>query len=101
MLGNPELVRLNSRKAALLAQSDALRRALLADCVQLRPVVSWVETGTAFIRRIKPLLVVIAPLLGFWVARKRGLSSGLTKKLSAGWRLWRVIAAMRRGSRSG
>jgi hypothetical protein len=98
MFGNPELARLNSRKAALVAQSDALRRGLLADWVQLQPVVSWMETGTSLIRRIKPFCLVLAPLLGIWAVRKQGFGSGLARKLTVGWRMWQAISAMWKGS---
>ena len=99
MFGNPELARLSSRKAALVAQSDALRRGLLADWTQLQPAVSWMETGTSLLRRIKPLWLVLAPLLGIWAVRKPGFGSGFASKLTVGWRVWRAISAMWNGSR--
>ena len=99
MFGNPELARLNSRKAALVAQSDALRRALLTDWAQLQPVISWMETGTSLIHRIKPLCLALAPLLGIWAGRKPGFGSGFARKLTTGWRVWQAISAMWKGSR--
>jgi hypothetical protein len=95
MFANRELTRLSLRKAELLADSDALRGKLLQDWAKLRPTVAWVEGGMRLTRRIRPLLLVAAPLLGFWLARKgqSGLG-GWWRKLLVGWRLWRSVAAV-------
>lgn len=101
MFGNGELARLKLRKAELLAESDALRQSLVSDWVKLKPIAAWIEAGTDIFRRIQPLLMTLAPFLGFWVARRRRVSFGFARILTVGWRVWRAITTMRRTSQTG
>ena len=97
MFGNGELARLTVRKAELLAASEAHRQELLANCARLQPVLAKVETGVRLARRIRPLLLAGAPLLGFWAARRgRG---GAWKKLRVGWQVWLALSAVWKGFR--
>ena len=91
MFGNRELTRLNLRKAELLAESDAIRRGLEANWAQIQSVISWVEFASSFIRQIKPLCLIAAPLLGIWVSRRANSNSGLWSKMRLGWRLWQAV----------
>ena len=94
MFGTRELAQLNSRKAELTAESSALRGTLLDDWSRVQPVVSCVENGTSFIRRIGPLYLMAAPLLGIWAGRKRSSRFGLWNKMRVGWRLLQAATAV-------
>lgn len=93
MFGTENLTRLSARKTQLVAESDAIRRELQANCAKLQPVVGWVDAGTALVRQLKPVLLVAAPALGFLAVRKAGLFSGLARRMITGWRWWRVVKA--------
>ena len=97
MFGNGELTRLAARKAELLAESRAHREALIADCTRLQPVITLAENISSVVRRVLPLCLVAAPLLGFWAARKG--TGGFWGKLQSGWRLWQTISELWKGFR--
>ena len=86
MFANGELARLAERKALLLAQSRRNREQLILDCTRLQPALSWVETASNFVRKLMPVGLVVAPLLGFWAGRKK--EGGFWTKLQSGLRLW-------------
>lgn len=92
MFKTRELAQLNSRKAELTAESSAMRGTLLEDWARVQPVVAWVENGTSFIRRIGPLYLIAAPLLGIWAGRKGSSHFGLWNKMRVGWRLLQAVA---------
>jgi hypothetical protein len=92
MFAPGELARLNSRKTKLLVESEAIRRQLQQDWTKLEPVVSWVEIGTGWIRRIQPCCLLAAPLFGLLAASKEHSASAWRKKLKTIWRLGRVVA---------
>jgi len=93
MPGTGQITRLSLRKAELLAESDAIRQGLRANWVTLRPAISWVDGTMAFIRQVKPLCLVAAPVLGILVARRPKAAWGLAGRLTTGWRLWRAAKA--------
>ena len=69
MLGREELDRLNVQKQALVLESDLNRLALRAELQSLRSATAWVGTATRTSREFTPLLLLLAPLAGFLVAR--------------------------------
>lgn len=70
MFGNQELERLEARRQNLLVQSELHRRLLALDWASTRASAWWVEAGVDWVRRLRPLLLVVAPLVGFWFVRK-------------------------------
>ena len=70
MVGLAELESLQVRKQELLAQSEANRRVLHAECENLRGAAESVGRGFSFLREARPALFLAAPVLGFLLARK-------------------------------
>ena len=84
MLGREELDKLDLQKQALLVQSGLNRVALQAEIRSLRAATSWVREATSVSRELSPLLVLLAPLAGFLVARgPRRRSSWLSRVVTA------------------
>ena len=68
---------LQEQKRDLIAQCQLHREALVGDCAQVSASLSWVPRTVSVIRSISPLLIVAAPLVG-WFARKK-LRNGKAK----------------------
>ena len=58
------------QKRELLARSQQCREALAVDCREAAAHFSWVPRTVQVIRNISPVLLVAAPLVG-WFARKK------------------------------
>lgn len=87
MFGNQELELLEQRRQNLLVQSELNRRLLALDWVSARASAWWVEAGLSWVRKLRPLLLVVAPLVGFWFVRK---ATGNQPKNPS--RLWERVA---------
>jgi len=86
-----ELKELQSRKQALLAQSELRRCMLQLECAQLALAVGWVDRGLRLVKALSPWLKLAAPLAGFFVIRKRSRLLDLWAKGWGGWRLLRRV----------
>ena len=102
MLGRKELASLDQQKQALLAESELNRIALQADVQSLHSATAWVNEVTSASRELAPLLVILAPLAGFFLARgSRRSDSWLSRLMAlAKWgaplyRLWKTFSARR------
>ena len=102
MLGRKELANLDLQKQALLLESGLNRVALQAEIQSLRSATAWVSDVTSASRELAPLLVVLAPLAGFLLARgSRRPDSWLSRLMTlAKWvaplyRLWKSFSARR------
>jgi hypothetical protein len=96
MLGRKELAILDQQKQALLLESGLNRAALQTEVQSLRSATAWVSKVTSASRGMAPLLVVLAPLAGFLLARgSRRSHSWLSRMMAlAKWgvpvyRLWK------------
>ena len=69
MLGRKELTELDLQKQALVLESGLNRLTLQAEVQSLRSATSWVNDVTGASRELAPLLVVLAPIAGFLMAR--------------------------------
>ena len=69
MLGRKELDKLNLQKQALLLESSLNRAALQAEMRSLRSATTWVREATSVSHELAPLLALLAPVAGFFVAR--------------------------------
>ena len=70
MFGNEELARLEQRRRDLLLESEVQRRLLALEWAEVRVSAWWVEAGAGLVRKAQPALLLLAPLVGFWVVRK-------------------------------
>ena len=86
MLGRKELDKLNLQKQALLLESSLNRLALQAEFRNLRSATAWVSEVTRASRGLSPLLLLLAPVAGFLLARG--------SRQSDSW-LGRVVAAVK------
>ncbi|MEK7684214.1 MAG: hypothetical protein AAB466_02200 [Verrucomicrobiota bacterium] len=89
MVAHAELERLESRKRELVLQSDACRRRLEAECRNLQLAAAWVDRGYAFWQRARPVLVWVAPVLGYWAARKWWRLAKISAAAAAVFRIYR------------
>jgi hypothetical protein len=108
MLGRKELADLDLQKQALLLESDLNRVTLQAEVQSLRSATAWVNDVTSASRGLAPLLVVLAPLSGFLLARGSRRSDSWLRRLMAlaKWvaplyRLWKSFSARRSGPEAG
>ena len=69
-MASAEIKTLQEQKRELLERSQRCREALAADCTEVAAHFSWVPKTVQILRNISPLLVVSAPLIG-WFARKK------------------------------
>lgn len=65
-----EIKSLQEQKRELLERSQRCREALAADCTEVAASLGWVPKTVQILRSISPLLLVSAPLIG-WFARKK------------------------------
>ena len=102
MLGRKELAKLDRQKQTLVLESDLHRLALRAEIQSLHSATAWMGEATSLSRELSPLLVVLAPLAGFLLARgSRRADSWLSRLITlAKWvaplyRLWKSFTARR------
>lgn len=69
MFGREELIKLAAQKQALLVESSVNRLVLQAEVGKLHSAVAWVNQATRVPRTLAPLLLILAPLAGFVLAR--------------------------------
>ncbi len=96
-----ELTQLNARNAALLAESELRRQELQAECANLQPFVRSFTQGFSLFRRLQAGYLLAASLVGIWAGRKEPSRPNLWRKLSLGWRLWRVCQSAWAGFKAG
>jgi hypothetical protein len=108
MLGQKELASLDEQKQVLLLESGLNRVTLQAQVRSLRSATAWMNGVTSASRELAPLLVVLAPLAGFPLARgSRRPDSWLSRLMTlAKWvpplyRLWEGFSARRSESKAG
>jgi hypothetical protein len=70
VLGRKELDKLCLQREALLLESSLNRAALQAEIGRLRSATTWVRDARSVSRELSPLLVLLAPVAGFLVARR-------------------------------
>ena len=108
VFGRKELDKLNLQKQALLVESSLNRVALQAEIRSLRSATSWVREATSVSRELGPLLVLLAPLAGFLVARgarrvaflaRPGRHGGQVDRTAL--RLWKSFSSGRNERRPG
>lgn len=102
MLGRKELDKLNLQKQALLLESGLNRLAFQAEFQSLRSATAWVSEVTQASRGLSPLLLVLAPLAGFLLARGSRQSDSWLSRIAAAarwigplYRLWKGFSASR------
>ena len=83
MLGRKELTNLDLQKQALVLESGLNRFALQAEVQSLRSATSWVNDVTGASRELAPLLVVLAPIAGYLLARGSRRSDSWLNRLMA------------------
>ena len=103
MFGREELDKLNVQKQALLLESSLNRLALQTEVQRLRSATAWAGEATRASRQFAPLLLLLAPLAGFLLARKgRRADSWLGRLMAAVkwiaplYHLWKRFAPARK-----
>ena len=102
MLGGKELEQSNLQKQALLVESNLNRHALVAEIGALRSARTRLSSAIAAPGRFVPLLMALAPIVGFFTARGLGRPvsfitriTKLVKWAGPAISLWRTLSAAR------
>lgn len=69
MFGRQELARLHLQKQALVMESDLNRFVLQNEYRNLRAATAWIGDARSAWHKLRPLLYLLAPLLGFLAVR--------------------------------
>lgn len=85
-----ELAGLALQKRMLLAESEAQRLVLAVELHRLITPLRWMDRVQA---QVRPLLLVGAPIAGFWFTRR---SRGATRWLTAGFGAMRLVKTLRK-----
>ena len=103
MLGRGELDKLAVQKQTLVVESSLNRLALQAEIRNLRSATAWIREAAGRSEERLPLLLIVAPLAGFLLARlSRRPDSWLSQALAAAkWigplhSLWKRFSASRK-----
>jgi len=102
MFVDQQLEDLELRKRALIARSDVQRAMLQVECIRLRPYLEYVDAGAKMVKKVRPIWLAGASVLGLLVARRvKKLATVVPTALLA----WKVIkkglAMWRESSRPG
>jgi len=102
MFGGKELAQLRLQKQALVLESSLNRHALVSEVNELRSAAARVSNALHASRRFVPLLMLLAPLAGFFAYRaaRRPVSLitrlvKLAKWIGPAYSLWRSFSAAR------
>ena len=108
MLGRKELDKLSLEKQALLLESGLNRLALQAEMQNLRSSTAWLSEVTRVSKEAKPLLLVLAPIAGFLLARGSRRSDSWCSRVAAAakwigpvYQLWRSFSSSRKAAEPG
>ncbi len=80
---------LASRKRLLVAECEAHRRAFSLELAQLQSSTAALAQPVKSAMSVSRLLVLIAPVAGFVLGRRKGRSGGWLKMGLLGWQLFR------------
>jgi len=102
VFGRKDLEKLRLQKQALVLESTLNRYALQAELQDLRSAAAWMRHAARAPRQLAPLLVILAPLAGFFLVRtvRRPESSftrvaSVAKMIGPLYGLWRTLSAAR------
>ena len=89
MVEIPELKDLQTRKQVLLAKSELHRCTLALTCERVKEQTAWIDRTAGFARTSWPVLVVLAPLAGYLLVKKRAFVMRAWSRAWLGWKLYR------------
>jgi len=95
------------RKRELLNRSEIHRQAMTLEFAEIKTATAWVPKSVKIARSIYPVVLLVAPLLGYTFARKRvrplpprsAGSRGLFASALAGYKLFRSVKPLWDGLR--
>jgi len=70
MVGERELIRLAERKREIMLENDRARQRLADEFAKARSIGSTVDSGVERARKFGPWLLLLAPAVGYFVARQ-------------------------------
>ena len=91
MVGREALAELELRKRTLLLESHLNRLTLQAEWQDIQNATAWARSAGQIFRRVRPWLLLLAPLAGMLAARRHGRSLGLLSRLLSILRLIRPL----------
>ena len=91
MVGEGEIARLAERKQALIHKNEQARIGLADDFAAARSVGGWLDSGIDRARRMRPILICIAPFAGYALIRRRKAFGELFRAAKSGLRVARTF----------
>ncbi|MBI3415473.1 MAG: hypothetical protein HY043_09155 [Verrucomicrobia bacterium] len=91
MFATAELNALEARKKLLVVKSEVYRATLALECARLDESVGWVDRGIGFARQTYPILVLLAPLAGYFLVARKSIFRGVLTKATFGWQMYRRV----------
>jgi len=108
VLGREGLDKLSLEKQALVLESGLNRLALQAEFQHLRSATGWLREATRGAHEAKPLLLVLAPIAGFLLARISRRPDSWSNRVAAAlkwiaplYQLWKSFSSGRKGAEPG
>ena len=108
MFGRIELDKLVQERRTLVAESGLNRLVLQAELQDLRDATAWVSEAARWPRKAGPLLLLLAPIAGFLMAKGTRRPDSWLNKLAVAARwigplftLWKSFAASRKEAEAG
>jgi hypothetical protein len=102
VFGREELGRLAQQRKTLVAESDLNRLVLQSEIQNLRKALGWVGEAGRWPRKLGPLMLVLAPLAGFLMARGTRRPDSWLNRLTAAakwmgslYTLWKAFSGSR------
>ena len=90
MVGEGEIVLLARRKEALVRENEAARARLAEDFSGAQTVGDWLDSGVDRVRRFRPFMILLAPLVGYVVVRRRKSLADFLLAAKSGLRYARI-----------
>jgi hypothetical protein len=108
VFGRKELDKLALERQTLVAESGLNRLVFQAEIQNLRSATAWVSEATLWPRKAGPLLLVLAPLVGFLLTRVSRREDSWFRRVSAAakwigplFTLWKSFSASRKEAEAG
>lgn len=97
-----EIEVLELQKRLLVARSSICRERLGVELGRIQSAAGWVPQAAEAVRRHSSLLLIVLPVAGWWLARRRWSVTRLAGRVLAGWQLVRGVQRLwvRSGLRS-
>jgi hypothetical protein len=99
MAAKSELEKLHVQKRLLVAKSQIYRQTMEVEVENLRQSTAWITRTAGIVRKALPILLLGAPIAGYFAAKKRHGLHGIGQKAMWGMGILRQLSGIWRGLR--